>query len=88
MRHIAAGATGCEPKPYVRCPRSLTDVRFPRAHHLAMSYTVICFLGAVVAVVLGYGAIAAVLAGFAKLLFVLGSAARLRAANIGANEML
>jgi uncharacterized membrane protein YtjA (UPF0391 family) len=53
-----------------------------------MSYTVICFLIAVVAVVLGYGAIAAVLAGFAKLLFVLGSAARLTAANIAANEML
>jgi uncharacterized membrane protein YtjA (UPF0391 family) len=48
----------------------------------------VCFVIAVLAVVLGYGTIAAVLAGFVKLLFVLGSAARLRAANPAASEML
>ena len=53
-----------------------------------MSYAVICFLIAIVAVVLGYGAIADVLAGIAKLLFVLASAARLQTANGAPSKML
>ena len=53
-----------------------------------MSYAAVCFVIAVVAVVLGYGTIAAALAGLAKLLFVLGSAARLQAASTEARDML
>jgi len=53
-----------------------------------MSYTVICFLAAILAVALGYGAIAAVLAGVAKLLFVLASAARLQTASRATSETL
>jgi uncharacterized membrane protein YtjA (UPF0391 family) len=53
-----------------------------------MSSAVVCFVIAVVAVVLGYGAIAAALAGVAKLLFVLGSAARLQATGSAAGETL
>ena len=53
-----------------------------------MSYAAMCFLIAVVAVVLGYGAIATALAGFAKLLFLLGSAARLQAATPASSQRL
>ena len=53
-----------------------------------MSYAAVCFVIAVLAVVLGYGTIAAALAGVAKLLFVLGSAARLQAASPDASEIL
>jgi uncharacterized membrane protein YtjA (UPF0391 family) len=53
-----------------------------------MSSAVFCFVIAVLVVVLGYSAIAAALAGTAKLLFVLATAARLRAADPIANEML
>jgi uncharacterized membrane protein YtjA (UPF0391 family) len=53
-----------------------------------MSSAVVCFVIAVVAVVLGYGAIAAALAGVAKLLFVLGSAARLQATGSAAGGTL
>jgi uncharacterized membrane protein YtjA (UPF0391 family) len=53
-----------------------------------MSYAAVCFVIAVLAVLLGYGMIAAALAGLAKLLFVLGSAARLQAAGSVPSEML
>jgi len=53
-----------------------------------MPYAAVCFVIAVLAVVLGYATIAAALAGLAKLLFVLGSAARLQAAGSDASEML
>jgi len=52
-----------------------------------MSYAAVCFLVAVLAVLLGYGAIAAALAGLAKLIFVLASAARLQAASPNAKML-
>lgn len=53
-----------------------------------MFYAAVCFVIAVLAVVLGYGTVAGALAGLAKLLFVLGSAARLQATEPDASEIL